>query len=263
MQTTILTWYWNQPHGFKYSYNHVNKWYANLRPNITRDVRFLCVTNCPDSIRPEIETIPIPETKVDIETKEWPLRKGHPQCRKRLFMYSEEAADYFGERFVCTDIDLWCNGNIDNLIDRINKEDFIILRSTSPKFRPYNGSMQAMKAGARSKVWKLFTPERAALASRVYIGSDQAFISFALGFDEAVFTEADGVYQYGEKFKNRFGGMKPTNMNLLFYPGAEKSIGKAIIVDPKTANQKFRNRKRIQRFRGSRTPVKRSGLAVA
>jgi hypothetical protein len=49
----------------------------------------------------------------------------------------QDAADIFGERFVCMDLDCVIGGPLDPLFDR--PEDLVLFKGTAPD-RPYNGS---------------------------------------------------------------------------------------------------------------------------
>jgi hypothetical protein len=191
---TIMTWLWKQEKSrTDYGPEHVNTWGRMIERNTTAPHRLSCVTDCADGIDSSIEIIPLPDTFADVRTKRWPESKGMPQCFRRLDMFRPDASKRYGSRFVSMDLDCVIAGNIDHILGR--REDFIMLKGTSQK-RPYNGSLVMMDAGARPEVYWKFTPERAHHASSLYIGSDQAWISYVLGWCEPKFTEVDGVYPY-------------------------------------------------------------------
>jgi hypothetical protein len=233
---TILTWLWRQTpdrHGYFKDgggADKVNVWASMLRLNCGLDIDVACVTDCPEGIDESIRIIPLP--KIDetqgIIVKQWSEKAGAPQCYRRLTMYREDAAEIFGaERFVSMDLDVVIQSPVDSLFD--HDCDFVMFKGTSGK-RPYNGSMQMIRAGSRSAVWEDFAkdPQGLALAARrKYIGSDQAIISLVLGKGEATWGVADGVEAYGGGFMRRYGRQHrnmrvPDNVKIVFFPGPTK-----------------------------------------
>jgi hypothetical protein len=69
--------------------------------------------------------------------------------------------------------------------------------------------MLLMTAGARPHVYEDFTPEGAEEASRLFVGSDQAWLGHSLGPGEAIWTDADGVVRWGKSGQGR----------IMFFPG--------------------------------------------
>src|SRR5690606_21610100 len=96
-------------------------------------------------------------------------------------------------------------------------DDFKMMIGTDPRRRPYNGSMLLMTAGARPQVYTEFTPDRAVLAGKHFIGSDQAWIAFCLGWGEAVWSEDDGAMWYSGRYSHG-----PADCRVMFFPGAVK-----------------------------------------
>lgn len=216
---TILTWFWRQKHSrATYYADDVNRWARMVKRNITIPCRIACVTNQPAGIDDSIEIIPLPKFQ-PVNNKRWCERKGLPQCYPRLDMFRRDAANTYGERFLCMDLDSIITGNIDSLIDR--PEDFVMYSGTSGK-RPYNGSMLLMAAGCRPQVYEKFTPEHAEKASRLYVGSDQAWISYALGWLEATWTVDDGVNYWNKKIFPQYDSPPPPDMKILFFCGPTK-----------------------------------------
>lgn len=215
----IMCWLWQQPKTrTQYTAEHVNAWARMVSDNLTIPHRLSCVTDMPEGI--EIDTIPLPDDFADVDNDRWPASRGLPQCYRRLSMFAPDAAERFGERFVSMDLDCVVAGNMDSLFDR--DDDFVMYEGTSPK-RPYNGSLMMMNAGARTAVYERFTEAGAKAASRVYVGSDQAWIAYALGWLEATWGEDDGVYFWQGGLQKRMVHDKPPpeNIRLLFFPGAK------------------------------------------
>lgn len=205
-----ITWLWAQPNGrAKFVASHVNIWAAMLRRHCSLKLQLACVTDMPEGIDPSVEIISPPGFHEGLQTSRW--RGGKPSCYRRLAMFAPDAARIFGDRFVSMDLDLLISGNIDAILDRA--EDFIICGPSTIGSRwLYNGSMMMLTAGARPSVYESFTPEKAEVASRQFVGSDQAWIAYALGRGEATWGPADGVVRWGT---NDAGP-------LMFFPGNVK-----------------------------------------
>jgi hypothetical protein len=204
---TVLTWLWKQPQSrTNFSAMHVNIWAAMVRRHCTLDIELACVTDMPEGIDPSIRIITPPGEFVGLQTRRW--RGERPNCYRRLTMFRPDAADIFGERFACMDLDVVIGGNIDSILDR--PEDLVLCGPSTDGARwRYNGSMVLMTAGARPHVYEDFTPEGAEEASRLYVGSDQAWLGHSLGPGEATWTVADGVTRTGV----------PEMGAIRFYPG--------------------------------------------
>lgn len=210
---TILTWLWGQPNGrAEYGVDSVCAWAEMVRRNITMPHRIACVTDF--ELPSHIERIEPPRDFENIRIPTWNEKK--PQCLRRLSMYSPDAGKTFGERFVCMDLDVVISGPLDPLFDV--KDDFKMMIGTDPKRRPYNGSMQLMTAGSRPQIYTDFTPERATLAGKHFIGSDQAWICFCLGWGESVWDERDGAIWYSP----RYSAGVPDSTRIMFFPGTPK-----------------------------------------
>lgn len=207
----VMTWLWDQPEGrCRFTAQHVNIWAAMIRRHCSLDIELACVTDMPEGIDPSIRIIAPPPFHQGLKTSRW--KDGRPSCYRRISLFSPDAAAIFGaERFVSMDLDVVIGGNIDAIWDR--PEDFVINGPSSKgrRFR-YNGGMLLMTAGSRRVVYDEFTPAKAEEASRRFVGSDQAWISFSLGDGEAIWTEADGVVRFNG---NRSGPM-------MFFPGNVK-----------------------------------------
>lgn len=210
---TVLTWFWRQPGGrFEYRAEHVNRWAAQVRANLTIPHRIACVTDIPEGLDPDIEIIAPPGDFEGVSIPSWGPKM--PQCLRRLAMFRPDAAEIFGERFVCMDIDCVIAGSLDPLFD--HDDDFRMYQGTSRK-RPYNGSMLQMTAGARPQVYTEFTPERAAEAGQRFVGSDQAWISHVLGWGEKTWGPEDGVLWYCSRYN-----AKAPVFRVMFFAGALK-----------------------------------------
>lgn len=223
-----MTWLWHQPGArIEYTAQHVNAWAQAIRDNTTLDVDVACVTSLTNGIDPSIRIIKPPGFFETVTSPTWPSSKGWPQCYRRLALFHPDAAEIFGaNRFVSMDVDILICGNLDRLFSRT--DDFCIFRGTNLKKRPYNGGMVMMDAGARPQVFTEFTPEKAVESGRLYVGSDQAWISHCLGRGEATIGEDDGVVHWGNNWINSNGGhrgfKKPAGLCMVMFPGVLKAF---------------------------------------
>ena len=185
----------------------VNRHYATLH-------RFTCVTDDPAGLDPDVRVVPLWDDLADVPSPMGGTRK-NPSCYRRLKLFSAEAAELIGPRFVALDLDCVITGDLAPLWDR--PEDFIIWGGTHPRTQ-YNGSMMLMTAGARRQVWETFDPvrsPRATQAARCY-GSDQAWISYCLGPEEKRWSCEEGVHSY----RHLQDGRLPANARMVLFPGA-------------------------------------------
>lgn len=218
MALTILTWLWHQEVSrFHYTAAHVNTWAKAIRANTTLDIELACVTDMPKGIDKSIEIIPLPD-EFDYKVAKWRIDMGLPQCFRRVSMFSPKAEKVFGKRFASVDLDMVVFGNLDHVFGC--QDDFRMLRGGSGS-RPYNGSLLMMDAGARSEVYEKFSPEAAEKACKKYVGSDQAWISYCLGWGEKVFNrQDDGIYFLSRGVFKRL--KLSDDIKLAFFPGEPK-----------------------------------------
>lgn len=206
---TILTWWWKQPGGrTAYTPAHVAIWADMVKRHLSRPYRLAVVTNEPLEL-PGVEIIRPPREFEDIRLPTW--REHRPQCLRRLTMFRPDAAQWFGERFICMDMDCVISGPLDPLFE--GGEDFRIFAGTAPT-RPYNGSLMMIRAGSRPRVYSEFTEGGAVEAGRKFVGSDQAWIAHILGPDEATWTASDGACWWQ--------GRPHDSARVTFFPGGQK-----------------------------------------
>jgi hypothetical protein len=224
---TILSWLWSQPSGrTKFTTEHVAIWADMVRRNLSMPHRIACVTN--QRLPAGVERIVPPGEFEDVQPK-WGPQK--PNCYRRLSMFRTDAAEIFGERFVCMDLDCVIGGPLDPLFDR--PEDLVLYKGTAPD-RPYNGSMMLIRAGCRPKVYSQFSQQMATISGEKFVGSDQAWLAMCLGSRERTWSERDGVFWYGPLYQAIAKKQKP---RVLFFPGKIKPWTIAPIrIDPFTTN---------------------------
>ena len=204
------------PSACEYTALHVNRLWSMLKRHVRIDHQLVCVTVDPDGICADVRTIPI-----------WD-KLGHlGGCYNRLWVFSKEAGELFGDRFVCIDLDVVIVNDSTSLFTR--KDDFVInAYNPSTRFRDqhYNGSMFMMDAGARSSVWDDFDPEVSPIESRNNpdtVGTDQSWIRHHLGKNESRWTNADGVYE-----ARQIRHALPDDAKIVFFSGRmDPSVSRA------------------------------------
>lgn len=210
---TILTWFWKQDGGrATYEPLHVNIWADSVRRNLSIPHRIACVTDLTEGLDPSIVIIPPPREFEDWRIPSW--NEARPQCLRRISMFKPDAAEIFGERFVCMDLDCVVSGPLDPLFD--TDANFKIYRGTVPG-RLYNGSMMLIRAGSRPQVYNTFSIEGATEAGAKHIGSDQAWIAHCLGAGEATWGPEDGVNWWGATNRT-----DKEQSRVVFFPGTIK-----------------------------------------
>lgn len=223
---TVVCMKWKPPFKFRTTYtaNHVNTLRSMVARHYPHPHRFVCITDDPKGLEPGIEVIPIWDDYAELP----PPQGGYnPSCYRRLKLFSREMAALLGERFVSIDLDCTVLADLTPLWDR--PEEFVIWRSALPRrsgcrSQSYNGSMFLMTAGARAAVWEQFKPSTSvkAAAKAGLVGSDQAWIEYCLGPDEATWLpRTDGVYSYRLHLMH-LSGKLPPNARLVFFQGKAK-----------------------------------------
>lgn len=180
-----------------------------LSRNITVPYRFLCVT---DEKIDGIETV-LPDWRKHVPGTVFArLMQHNPEwCRANL-----------GEEVLSLDLDIVITRNINHVANRL--EEFVIWRNPNypkPKRAFYQSSVQRFKAGARPELWEDFDPtETPKWVNWRFGGREQAWISERLEWEEAYFSDKDGIYGAG-----RLGGAGiyselPENACIVSFPGA-------------------------------------------
>lgn len=213
----FVTFRWRPAPGYrsKFAPATVNTLWSMIRRNYRGDCRLTCVTDDPAGISPEVRIVPLWSDHAALPS---PHGVAYPSCYRRLKLFSAEAAELIGDRFVVMDLDVVITGDITPLF--AGPEDFKIWGDTA-KGTPYNGSLWMLRAGARRQVWDEFDPllsPQRSLAMK-YIGSDQGWIGACLGPNEARWTTQDGVYSFRNHCQ-RHGYQMPANARIVIFHGA-------------------------------------------
>lgn len=198
---SVVCFKWQPRAGYRSVYGpaQVNALRSMVARHYPRPHRFICVTDDPAGLHPEVEAVPLWADHAEVPN---PSFRTGPSCYRRLKVFAPDIAPVLGERFVCLDLDVVITGDLRPLFDR--KEDFIGWRNPNPLW-PLNGSLFMLNAGARPQVWETFDPASSPAKSHAAgcRGSDQGWMSYVLGRDEATWGPEDGVWSYQDELLGR------------------------------------------------------------
>jgi hypothetical protein len=220
----ICCFKWTPPAGYRSTFGPetVNVLQRMVARHYDAPHRFTCITDDPRGLDSAVHVVPLWS---DFATIPSPHGKHNPSCYRRLRVFAPDIAPILGDRFVCLDLDTVIVGDLAPLFDR--PEDFVIWGETDPRSF-YNGSIFLLRAGARTRVWDEFDPQRSPQRAKAAgkFGSDQGWISYCLGRGEATWGRQDGVYSYRVHLKPH-GGRLPTDARIVNFHGHEDPWGPA------------------------------------
>lgn len=216
MDFVTFKWRPAQHYRSKFDASTVNTLLSMLGRNFHQPFRLTCITDDPDGISSEVRTIPLWADHCHLPS---PHGVNYPSCYRRLKLFSREAAEIIGPRFVCMDLDIVITGDVTAMFSE--PHDFKIWGDTA-KGTPYNGSLWMLKAGARRQVWEEFDPIASPKKSLAfgYIGSDQGWIGACLGPNEAKWSTRDGVYSFRNHIQRQTRYLLPANAKVVIFHGA-------------------------------------------
>jgi hypothetical protein len=213
---TFVCWKWRSAAGYRstFSAQTVNVLAGMLKRHYHGPHELVCVTDDPKDIDPAIRIVPLWSDHGELPS---PHGRGYPSCYRRLRMFSAEAEQWFGPRFVSMDLDVVITGDITPLF--ANNLDIKLYGDVAHR-TPYNGSLIQLRAGSRRQVWDTFdpieSPKQTLKAGMV--GSDQAWIAAALGPGEAKWGQLDGVHSFRNHIA-RAGYQLPANARIVIMHG--------------------------------------------
>ena len=213
---SVVCFKWRPRAGYRSSYapDTVNVLRRMVARNYGKPHRFICVTDDGEGLDPEVEVVPLWDDYAEVPN---PSFANGPSCFRRLKVFSRDIGAVLGERFVCMDLDTVVTGDLSPILDRT--EDFIAWRNPSPRW-PLNGSMFMLNAGARPQVWETFDPKTSPAISHAAgcHGSDQGWMSYVLGRNEATWGPEDGIYSYNMDLR-RLGNKLPKKAKMVMFHG--------------------------------------------
>lgn len=189
----VVAFKWRTP-GYRSQFRgaHVNVLRRMVARNYRKPHDFVCVTDDPRGIETGIRIVPLWPDHGRLQN---PMGRHQPSCYRRLKLFSAEAEQIIGKRFIALDLDIVVTGDLAPIFDRT--EDFVMWGDTHPRTF-YNGSMMLMTAGARREVWDEFDPATSPAKAKAagHFGSDQGWISYRLGRGQAMWGQAEGIYSW-------------------------------------------------------------------
>jgi hypothetical protein len=181
--------WWTGPSRCEFKAEHVNILENMVARHYHKPHRFVCITDDPEGINGE--TFPIWDDLADVRN---PMDRW-VSCYRRLKIFSKEMIPLFGPRIVVLDIDTIIVDDVTPLWDRPEPFVGIRLNTGNIQQKRYGGAMYLMDTGAFSEVFDDFDPETSPqeCIDAGLMGSDQAWLSYKLGPDQAVWTRNEGV----------------------------------------------------------------------
>lgn len=191
---TVCAFKWSRP-GYRSEFTSacVNIDYAMWRRNFHKPFRYVCITDDPTGLRPEVETFPIWDDWADVPS---PHGASSPACYRRLKLFHPETARAVAgpdsDTILWKDLDNVICGDVTPAFDR---PEPLVLLATGAVSAPYNGSLVLMKVGCRPDLWEEFTPAAGVKAKEAgFVGSDQGYLAWKLR------NEKPATWVYGSKY---------------------------------------------------------------
>lgn len=146
-------------HGDKYSADYVNKLYNMVKRHCTLDYEFVCLTENPKGIDPNVKILPLPGDLMGWWCKPYMFSKDLPIKGTILYI----------------DLDVVIASNIDKLFtyhptNWCTVRDFT--RAMRPKWEKYNSSVVRFKTGELHHVWEDFYKDRKTIQRRFFGDQD-------------------------------------------------------------------------------------------
>jgi len=218
---TFATFKWKPNPGYRSQFagEHVNTWAKMINRHHHEEHRLVVVTDDPTGIDPDlVEIMPLWGDYSDLRSPH-PNQRHFPSCYRRLRMFSKEAREMFGERVCATDLDIVIT---DDITELLNRDEDVVFWGDTARNTHYNGSFYLLRTGTRTKVWDTFNPQVSPQVTyqRGIVGSDQAWISYILGGDEAKWSTADGILSFRLHVKTQ-GVELPKDAKVVIFHGAQ------------------------------------------
>ena len=210
---TVVCFFWrdrSRRRSYTFTPEHVRIWDRMVARHLTIPHRRVCVTHRPDLID-------------FMETAQLDPAKHVPgTCFVRLMLRRPDFGDILkADRILSLDLDCVIVDSLDPLVSRT--EDAVFWRNPNypqPRRAFYQTSIQLFTPGARSQLWTDFDPvETPKWVNRRFGGAEQAWVSEKLPWDEAYWTDADGIYGSMRLGGAGVGTELPNNARIVFFPG--------------------------------------------
>ena len=131
--------------GTKYAADYVNTLYSMVARNLSREFRFVCLTEDAKGLDSRIEVFPLPEMAVSLD--------GPERGWNKLAVFSETLYDLKG-KVLCLDLDLIITGSLDDLFDCPG--EVMIIKDWIKKDGTGNSSVYRFEVGAHPEILEEF-----------------------------------------------------------------------------------------------------------
>lgn len=218
---TVATFKWQAPPGYRnrFSGRHVNALAAMFRRHLHMPFEFVCITDDPAGIDPDIRVLPLWDDLANVGNPHGPRE---PSCYRRLKLFSAQMAPLFSDRILWCDLDMVLTRDVTPLFDR---PESAVLLSTDVAHIPVNGSLVLFTPSAHRDVWDDFDPAVSPQAARRSgcHGSDQGWLAHKLLPRAATWTPGpggDGIYFFGQHLRQtQMQGRLPDDARLVSFHG--------------------------------------------
>lgn len=195
----VACFYWSGNRGF--TPKHVNVLQRMVKRHLTVPHRFICISCETDGFSPDVEVLKTPKAALELAKLRTLHGDKYPSCFRRIWLFSE-AGKLLADRILLLDVDLVITANIDFLVER--DEDFVGWRPTQicgAQRERVAGGAWLLRAGTRNEVYDNFKGiESMKLANEAgFDGSDQAWISYCLAKDAALWDRGIGSIKEGDE----------------------------------------------------------------
>lgn len=174
---------------------HVNVLANMVARHLPEPHRFICITSATKGFSDRVEVLSTPPASEALGHLRTPERAHFPSCYRRLWMFSEEAK-VLGDRVLLVDIDLVVVNDLRPIFNM--PQEFVGWRPYRDWGAPmrFGGGIYLLSPGTRTKVWDDFKGPSSIAEARAagFRGSDQAWISYKLGLNEAYWDRDAGIY---------------------------------------------------------------------
>lgn len=232
---SVVVWKWSGINLSRREFlpEHVNTQRRNFARHLSIPHRFICVTDEPTGLDPEVEFFKTPAAALEAGQVQTPEAGRFPSCYRRLWNFSA-AARALGERLLCVDIDAIAVSDLTPLLDR--QEQFVGWRPLMKwgALDRIGGGLYLLESGSRTEVWERFAGGQHTKTARLagYRGSDQAWMSYCLGKDVAVWPPGSGLYSIRDLSTDRLqcngGKALPADARLVQFNGPVKPWDSAL-----------------------------------
>ena len=172
-------------HGTKYSPEYVNVIYNMVRRHCTIDYKFICFTENPKGLDPEITVMPLPDLGIHGDRKSW-------WYKTKMF----DPSNGLGEgTLLFFDLDIVITQNIDKLFS-FQPGKFCIIQDFNrvriPNYHIKNSSVFRLQLGTHERVWTKFLANPKKIMGRLH--GDQDWITEQI--PEATLWPHDWIMSY-------------------------------------------------------------------